>query len=75
MPFSNSLSVLRRGVVHVKVTWSPLRTAARSVAFSGRLREGGRGAPGMPHPASSAAAAKATTAIFAVRAALPHLSA
>jgi hypothetical protein len=61
-------------MVHVKVTWPPLRTAARSAAFSGKLSEGGRGAPGMPHPASSAAA-NAATAIFAARAAGSHLSA
>jgi hypothetical protein len=75
MPFSNSLSVLRRGIVQVKVTSFPLRTAARSVALSGRSSEGGWGAPGMPHPASNAAAVSAAIAIIAVCSARPRLSA
>jgi hypothetical protein len=45
----------------------PVRAAARSATGSGKLSEGGSGAPGMPQPVAKRAAAD--------RAAHPHLDA
>jgi hypothetical protein len=39
----------------------PVRTALRFVTVSGSFNEGGKGAPGVPQPASSANPAKANT--------------
>jgi hypothetical protein len=47
-------SVFRFGIVHVSVTWFPARVADRSPTASGRFKEGGCGAPGVPHAASRA---------------------
>ncbi len=50
LSFRGSLSVLRLGMVQVRDTWFPTRVAERSVTRSGRLSDGGCGAPGVPHP-------------------------
>jgi len=44
------LSVFRFGLVQVSVTVFPARTAVRSPTGSGKLSDGGWGAPGVPHP-------------------------
>jgi hypothetical protein len=53
-PFIGVLSVLRFGIVHVSVTLSPFRVADKSPTGSARFSDGGCGAPGVPHPESSA---------------------
>jgi hypothetical protein len=49
-PLMSSLSVFFLGMVQVRETWLPVREAARSATGSGSLREGGKGAPGVPQP-------------------------
>ena len=57
-PLSRTLSVVLVGMVQASATWGPVRTAERSVTGTGRSREGGRGAPGIPHPARAERAAR-----------------
>ena len=49
-PLMGRLSVVLVGVVHWRVTLSPMCSAVRSVMGRGRLRDGGRGGPGLAHP-------------------------
>jgi len=53
---SKTLSVVFVGMVQLRATWPPVRTAERSLTGTGRLNEGGNGAPGMPQPARADAA-------------------
>ncbi len=69
-PLSRTLSVVFAGMVQVRVTWDPVRTAERSLTGTGRFNEGGSGAPGMPHPVRAKAAARA--AMSAERSAEGH---
>jgi hypothetical protein len=49
-PLMGRLSVVLVGVVHWRMTLSPMRSAVRSVMGRGRLRDGGRGGPGLAQP-------------------------
>src|SRR5580765_6647486 len=49
----SSPSVVSVGVVHAKVTVSPLRTAFRSLTNLGISSDGGSGAPGTPQPSNA----------------------
>jgi hypothetical protein len=44
--------VVLLGIVHARKTLSPRRTARRSSTGVGKCKDGGFGAPGVPHPAS-----------------------
>lgn len=59
LPLSKTLSVVFVGMVQVSATWGPVRSAERSATGTGRLSDGGRGAPGMPQPPSATADANA----------------
>src|SRR5947209_11465807 len=48
-----SRSVFSSGVVKLAETESPVRVTFKSVTGCGRSSEGGRGAPGVPHPVSA----------------------
>ncbi len=49
-PLMGRLSVVLVGVVHWRMTLSPMRSAVRSVMGRGRLSVGGRGGPGLAQP-------------------------
>ena len=49
-PLMGRPSVVLVGVVHWRVILSPMRSAVRSVMGRGRLRDGGRGGPGLAQP-------------------------
>ena len=49
-PLMGRPSVVLAGVVHWRMTLSPMRWAVRSVMGRGRFRDGGRGGPGLAQP-------------------------
>ena len=51
------------GIVQVRFTASPVRLAERSLTGSGRLSDGGKGAPGVPQPTRALNATSAATAM------------
>ena len=53
-PLTSRWSVVIFGVVRCRRTTSPTRSAVRSFANSGRLREGGCGGAGLAQPAAQA---------------------
>src|ERR1035437_5287881 len=63
LPSSSSLSVFLFGIVQVSETWSPVRVATRLFTGTGRLSEGGNGAPGIPQPLNTSPKASPAPAL------------
>ena len=67
-PLMGSLSVVRGSVVQWSWTSSPTRAAVRPDEMTaGRLRVGGKGGPGLAHPAREIKARIAATAVWCKR--------